>query len=587
VIFRRLIRIVLLFLVSIVTLISCSAPERAAVAEAGTVRLDSGQHEGVRPIRGVWEVYPGEELSPDDLGEPASRRFTTVPPRYGRYYTATGERFVAGKITYRLIFEDVPSAPLLGVRLPPMYGNHRGWVNGTPVFGRVLPLFPDDAGTVELVLQTERGQYPFGGLTDHTASIGPVEDLSSYTMVRLFRDGLIIGALVFLGIYSLFLTFGPNRDAPTVTFAALVIALAVRLFLLDGEGAFFLAIPVSTTWYTRLIGFAFYPIPSLLLRYMRKLYPLEATGWWETTVERILWVLLAVSIVIPIRWWMDLLYGSIVAFVAAVVLPARILLRASMSRREGVGWMVAASGSVLLVGFIDLARTMQLVSIQCSVMGYGYLLFAGFASVAGFLRVVDFRISLANLREQAQHDGLTGLFNRRVLDTRIQEEYLRHARAERPLALIMVDVDHFKGYNDTLGHQAGDEVLRVIAVVLEEHARRDGDIAARYGGEEFALVLPHTDIHGAYGVAESIRRRVEQKDLRHPTAPRGIVTVSLGAAVFSPETGGVSPDGVVGLYRAADRALYEAKSGGRNAVRTAVMDSTFTASGEAPSRRER
>ncbi|MFW5642938.1 MAG: diguanylate cyclase [Alkalispirochaeta sp.] len=583
--FRRMVRGGLLSLAVLVVLVSCGTPEKAAVAEAGTVRLDSDDYDGIRPIRGVWEVYPGKAFSPEALDDPPSRRFTSVPPRYGRYYTAEGTRLVAGTITYRLVFEDVPSAPLLGVGLPPMYGNHRGWVNGTPLFGRVLPLFPDDDGVAELILQTDRGHYPFGGLTDHTVTIGPVAQLSSYTMVRLFRDGLIIGTLLFLGIYSLFLAFGPNRDAPTVTFAILVIMLAVRLFLLDGEGAFFLVIPLPTAWYTRMIGLATYPVVALLLGYIRRLYPHETRGRKVTIVERVIWAAGAVSLVIPLRWWMDLLYATVVVFVVAVFLIVRTLFRALRGHREGAEWMTVAVGSMLVVALVDLARTTQFLPIQCSVIGYGYLLFGGFSSVAVFLRVVDFRISLANLKEQAQHDGLTGLYNRRVLDAQVQEEYLRHARAERPLGLIMLDVDQFKGYNDTLGHQAGDEVLRVIAGVLEEHARRGGDIAARYGGEEFALVLPHTDIHGVYGVAESIRRSIEGKGLRHPTASRGIVTVSLGAAVFSPSGGDGFLAGATGLYRAADRALYEAKSGGRNAVRTAVIESN--AQGEVRRRRGR
>jgi diguanylate cyclase (GGDEF)-like protein len=124
-----------------------------------------------------------------------------------------------------------------------------------------------------------------------------------------------------------------------------------------------------------------------------------------------------------------------------------------------------------------------------------------------------------SLRSTARSWGTGSCSLRRVLDTRVQEEYLRHIREGRPLGLIILDVDFFKGHNDALGRQAGDEVLRVIAAVLDDHARRGGDIAARYGGEEFALVLPNADVHGAYRVAEEIRRSVEEMGLNHAIAP--------------------------------------------------------------------
>jgi hypothetical protein len=401
-----------------------------------------------------------------------------------------GIRLLAGEVSYRLVFENVPSSPLLGVLLPPMYGTCPVWVNGVAVAGRVVPLVPDGDGRAELVLRTDHRHIPFGGLASRPVTIGPVDALASSGMVRLFVDGLLIGALVVLGFSSLFLTFGPNRGAPTITFAALMITLAIRLLLLDGEGAFLLMASVPVTWYVRLIGLAMYPTAALLLRFTRIMFPLETNGRWESSVERIVWLFLAVSLVIPIRWWMDLLYAALVVFVVATVLLIRLLEHALRIRRDGAGWIAVAvvAGSVMAI--VDLARTTQILPIDHPVMGYGFLLFGACASVALFLRVVDFRISLEHLQEEAQHDGLTGLYNRRVLDTRVQEEYLRHIREGRPLGLIMLDVDLFKGYNDALGHQAGDEVLRVIAATLDSHVRRGGDIAARYGARSLLSFFP-------------------------------------------------------------------------------------------------
>jgi diguanylate cyclase (GGDEF)-like protein len=161
-----------------------------------------------------------------------------------------------------------------------------------------------------------------------------------------------------------------------------------------------------------------------------------------------------------------------------------------------------------------------------------------------------------SLREQAIRDPLTGLFNRRHMQESLDREFHRAHRRQRSLGLILLDLDHFKKYNDTRGHQAGDALLRVIGEFLQTHIRGE-DIACRYGGEEFLLIL--TD-----SVLDDTRRRAEQ--LREgikalPEEQRGMVTASLGVAVF-PEHGFTS----AAVLRAADAALYQAKDAGRDRV---------------------
>jgi diguanylate cyclase (GGDEF)-like protein len=229
--------------------------------------------------------------------------------------------------------------------------------------------------------------------------------------------------------------------------------------------------------------------------------------------------------------------------------------------------MAAAAGATIaLVGWAVLVH-IGAVSAGEWLGAWGIVLVAVFLSVSLLQRSNEFRVSISALREQAQHDGLTGLWNRRTFDTRLADEWLRHIRSQQPLGLIMVDVDHFKGYNDTLGHPAGDTVLRKIATVIDAHAKRSADIAARYGGEEFVLVLPHSDATGVYQVAERIRTAVEALQITHPVTAAGRVTVSVGASVYRPEAGQHGEASPLTLIEAADRALYEAKDAGRNAVR--------------------
>jgi len=167
------------------------------------------------------------------------------------------------------------------------------------------------------------------------------------------------------------------------------------------------------------------------------------------------------------------------------------------------------------------------------------------------------------LRELATMDGLTGIANRRRFDEQLAQEWRRLGREGAPISLIMGDIDHFKLYNDTYGHQAGDDCLRTVAVAISETARRPADLAARYGGEEFAVILPNTDRDGALRVAREIREEVRRLALDHRSSPVGPhVTVSLGVATVIP-TLKISPEQ---LLARADQALYQAKEQGRDRV---------------------
>jgi diguanylate cyclase (GGDEF)-like protein len=163
----------------------------------------------------------------------------------------------------------------------------------------------------------------------------------------------------------------------------------------------------------------------------------------------------------------------------------------------------------------------------------------------------------------ARTDGLTKLANRRWFDRGFARKWSRAARDSRPMSLLMIDVDHFKSFNDTYGHQGGDRVLRAIAGVISESIRRPDDLAARYGGEEFAVVLPNTDSHGASQVAASIRDGVHALQIGHGGSQHNVVTISIGLATALPGSGAAKP---LLLIREADAALYRAKDSGRNAI---------------------
>ncbi len=177
------------------------------------------------------------------------------------------------------------------------------------------------------------------------------------------------------------------------------------------------------------------------------------------------------------------------------------------------------------------------------------------------------RLQTANdvLQHRVMHDGLTGAFNRIYFGEQLPRELRRAMRERTPLSVVMIDVDHFKQFNDTWGHARGDECLIAVVQALQDALRRPADFLVRYGGEEFVAVLPHTGHEGAIAMAEAMRHEVMRLGLRRGAASDGVVTVSLGVATVDPAAEDISTDTI--LLR-ADAALYEAKNGGRNQVAT-------------------
>jgi diguanylate cyclase (GGDEF)-like protein len=171
------------------------------------------------------------------------------------------------------------------------------------------------------------------------------------------------------------------------------------------------------------------------------------------------------------------------------------------------------------------------------------------------------------LARMAATDPLTKLGNRRALELQLKQEWQRARRERNFVSIQFIDIDHFKLFNDTYGHAAGDEVLAKVAQCIASAARRSSDIAARYGGEEFTVVLPGTGPEGAVQVAESIRQRVQNLNISHQGSQTGVVTVSIGCATGLPADG-EDPDKLVA---GADEQLYRAKSLGRNQVQSIVL----------------
>lgn len=184
--------------------------------------------------------------------------------------------------------------------------------------------------------------------------------------------------------------------------------------------------------------------------------------------------------------------------------------------------------------------------------------------VSSSKQVTELKQNLDNVRKEAMTDGLTGLLNRKAFDKQIRESVAAAEEFKTPMVLMLLDIDHFKKFNDTFGHQVGDQVLRLVARTFTDNVK-GRDIAARYGGEEFAIILPETGLQSGLKVADILRRLVENKEVvnkaNHETLGR--ITLSVGVAEYKPG------ENISDLIERADRALYRAKRNGRNRVEAA------------------
>jgi len=177
------------------------------------------------------------------------------------------------------------------------------------------------------------------------------------------------------------------------------------------------------------------------------------------------------------------------------------------------------------------------------------------------IALLERNAALEELKRVSITDGLTGLYNRRHFDNTLDSEWKRARREQQPLSLVMLDVDHFKQFNDNYGHQAGDDCLVQVANALQLPLRRPVDTAARYGGEEFITILPNTPGEGALVVAEKMRQAIAALNIPHEhSSAANHVTVSLGVATTMP----TKDKNMEALIKSVDTALYEAKEAGRN-----------------------
>lgn len=268
-----------------------------------------------------------------------------------------------------------------------------------------------------------------------------------------------------------------------------------------------------------------------------------------------------------------LAYFPITADIRVPGVHMKDIIKAGIDRKEVVNvadgeedaWIEQRAASLTFDNDQDINTAGgQWLSIRTRIAGDGSALVV----VSDMTAMKESELALKRLSDQlkilAETDGLTGLTNRRSFDVELAAETKEAANTATPLSLILIDVDHFKAYNDHYGHSAGDDCLRMFAACLNKTPTRGQDTVARYGGEEFAILLPNTDEAGAAAVAARFSALLKEQAQPHLASDKGVLTASLGIAVFDGKT---ALKGASELVNRADEALYRAKAAGRNRIR--------------------
>jgi diguanylate cyclase (GGDEF)-like protein len=297
-------------------------------------------------------------------------------------------------------------------------------------------------------------------------------------------------------------------------------------------------------------------------------------------------------ILVHTRWYLR--WYPLVCPYGAVVFGIGVVVLAVIAAAQGVS-LIASVVLATIYNYLMLGLQFRAATAASTLVFLSYPIVATLAGIPGPQRLVDVGVLLFTnvigaivcyslerssrtnflesqlLMETARRDGLTGIANRRTFDEHVDCVWSQAARDGMPLTLLLIDIDHFKVYNDCYGHQAGDECLRRVAWSLSKGARRPLDIAARYGGEEFAMVLYDSRREHAEDMARQIQADIEALDIAHPASPAGNqrLTVSIGIACIEPLAGRSH----YGFIQLADEALYAAKARGRNCI--VIMDKEY------------
>lgn len=585
-------------------------------------------------VLGDWDFYWGQFLDPTaPATEPTAR--VSLPGSWVDYPVASGPLSRKGHASYRLEFLAPRTEVPLGLDVGAIVSAVQLYLNGrlllqlgrpgdapersVPKYDRrIVPLPPEllrTEGVNVLVLHVSSHEHHHPGPIQGIR-LDRLDRLYADKQARLALDLFVLGGLVITALYHYGLFLFARRQRSTLHFANML--LCVTAFCLASSNRFIYelipTLDARGNWFLYFLGWNLGV--TCFLAFTRSIFPRHFPLGLYRVLLGLCLVNVGLILALPVQDYMRftlLMQGS---HLLAVVTSLSVVIRAGRAGAPDAGLYLAA----ILLAFAGLINDMLYAEGIIHTFYMSQFALYGFTGIQALLlarrfsrafqdverysaelatlktnleRQVEDRTAAlqgalkaaSDLNQQLEHlsqtDALTALFNRRFFNDRLSAEWRRGTRGDEDLSLILIDIDHFKQFNDRHGHLCGDACLRHVGGLIRAHLARETDLAARYGGEEFAILLSQTPLAGAQRVAQRLCEAVAESPLEwegsHLT-----VTLSAGVASLVPDTA-ASPDI---LIRRADGALYQAKLAGRNQVQVAddlsPSDPVHPATGRSP-----
>lgn len=573
------------------------------------------QTDGLLNLNGEWELYWNQLLEPRDFkGAAVEKAYVSLPIELTEVLKDNGEGYAAeGYGTLRLNIRIKDLGKLYGLKFQYFSSAYKVWVNGALLFeagavsdGRAnfrpqyLPgeiFFQGDTEVVEIVVQVSNFHHRRIKLNE--VKFGTADEIQRATNLKIIQEGIIFGSLLLIALYYLILYFIQKREAALIYLSLIAFVVAVRGSIVS-ERILIRLWPLFPAELMMKLGY----LPTFVLLPLLNLYlyeifrapqlkKLAAASKYICMIMGLIVCTTSVKIydmIFTYGQWINVLLGIYTIY---------LLISNGLFKKTRGSYTMAIGGVMILIAAVnDILRELSIITtpeaLSTTIVAFILLqaLFLAWRFNDAFIkarqlakeneamfqeiqqlnkdleekirsRTRALEIANSKLETLTRTDALTGLANRRYFDERIQQEWFKSIRDKRPLSVIMVDIDFFKGYNDTYGHIEGDECLKKITKELEEGVRHKSGIVARYGGEEFIVLLPNIEADDAREIAEGLRAAIKRLKIPHKSSSISeYVTISLGLSsmIVSRE------DSLRSFISKADQALYLSKDRGRDRV---------------------
>ncbi|RIX50069.1 diguanylate cyclase [Paenibacillus nanensis] len=605
---KRFAALLILFLLSAVGLLASCAPQNIDTvrlrpkAEAGVLDMTGMAMNKSIALDGEWAFYWKKLLSPEQQEQRAPDTYVQVPSAWGANSAVDVERY--GYATYALTVKHDRQAPHMGLLIPSISSAYTIWVNGERIWdnGRVgtderrmdphkeqqIVTIPSAEQETRIVIQVSNYMHPRSGITE-SIELGPVMTLSREQFKQAAYDMFLAGGLCLIGLYHVGLFLMRRNDKAPLYFAVFCLVISLRSFL-TGDTLIYRFAP-SVPW--ELSARAEYlclavSVISFTL-FLRQVYPKEMSKRFIAVIISLSAVYGGMIALFKLRHFMFLLPYFQIVIVVAMSYALFVFVLATFRRRERAAISVGGALLLTLSVFNDvlynqgLIQTGYLVPIGLLIfiISHSFILGMSYSKSYALSQEWAAKLQLLNssleekvkertieleeanrwLERQTLIDGLTGIANRTHFNA-VFQRMMEKTAPGRSIAFFLMDIDHFKKYNDTYGHVAGDECLKRVAGAIHDLAEQNQGTAARYGGEEFVMIA-ETTTEEAAELADRIVTKVRNLLIPHSASDTGPwVTLSCGVVAYTPKAEAAAS--LVSFIQQADQALYKAKEKGRN-----------------------